>query len=100
MTNPHPTPEPPTAKVTTLGGMLTTLARSEDDRDCLEVFAELLDTKNEGLWPLMLNVIVEPVAGAQILMIGHVRPGMTLQLDKDLESQVVQLWFPETGYDD
>lgn len=99
MTNSHPTPKPPTANVTALGATLTNLSRSEDDRDCLEVFAELLDTNSEGLWPLMLNVIVEPVAGAQILVVGHVRPGMTLQLDKDLEAQVVRFWFPEAGSD-
>ncbi len=99
MTNPHHKPDPAAANVTTLGATLTKLARSEDDLDCLEVFADLLDTKHEGLWPLLLNVVVEPLGGAQILMIGHVRPGMTLQLDEDLEIRLLQPWFPEPDSD-
>lgn len=53
----------------------------------------------KALWPLLLNVVVEPLGGAQILMIGHVRPGMTLQLDEDLEIRLLQPWFPEPDSD-
>ena len=100
MSHRHKDPEPPTGHVARLGATLTALATSPDDRDCLEVFAELLNVGNDAMRPLLLSVVVEPLAGAQILMVGHVRPGFTLQVDADLQVRLVQLWFPETERDD
>lgn len=100
MTDPHQEPDLPTTNVSALGATLTSLASSSNDRDCLEVFADLLNVENEAMWPLLLNVVVEPLAGAQVLMVGHVRPGMTLQIDADLEVRLVQPWFPEPESDD
>lgn len=92
MANPRHQAEP-TPNVSTLGARLTGLARSADDLDCLEVFADLLHHPTQPTWPLLLTVVVEPLGGAEILTAGHVRPGMTLQLDRDLELRVTQLWF-------
>lgn len=50
--------------------------------------------------PLLLNVLVEPRGGAQILMAGHVRPGMTLQVDADLQVHLTRLWYQEDERDD
>lgn len=94
MTDRHQEPEPATPYVQELGPRLTDLATSAEDRDCLETFAQALDNKYEAVWPLLLTVVVEPLAGAQMVMVGHVRPGMTFQLDADLQLRLIRPWFP------
>jgi hypothetical protein len=100
MPKPHQDPEPPTEHVANLGATLTKLARSSDDRDCLDVFADALNVGTDVMGPLLLTVLVEPLAGAQIAMVGHVCRGMTLQVDADLEVRLIQPWFPEIERDD
>jgi hypothetical protein len=89
----RPHVEPPTESVEALGANLAALASSADHLGCLEVFANAL--KGEAPFPLLLNVLIEPLGGAQILTIGNPRPGLTLQVDADLEVNVTQLWFGE-----
>ena len=94
-----PNPDLPADCVVHLGATLSALAVSPEDRDCLDVFAEALSDGHEGVWPLLFTVLVEPLAGAQIITVGHVRPGMTFQVDADLQVRLIQLWYPETEGD-
>lgn len=84
--------------VADLGATLIALASSPAHRHCLEVFADTL--KAEALRPLFLTVLVEPRGGAQIFMVGRVCPGMTLQVDADLQLNMTQLWYGEGERDD
>lgn len=77
--------------VRALGERLAALADSPDDLECLEMFAQLLEVGPESTGPLLLSVLVEP-RGAQVLMVGHPCPGLTLQVDDDLRLQLAQLW--------
>ena len=100
MTGPdQETPSPPD-QVARLGATLAALANTPDDRDCLEVFADLLNLKSDATRPHLLTVLLEPTGGAQILTIGHACPGLTVQLDTDLQLSVPQIWFGEHGSDD
>jgi hypothetical protein len=100
MADPHQDPAQPTDHVANLGATLTALAKSPEDQDCLEVFAELLHLGTDELRPHLFTVLLEPAGGAQILTIGHACPGLTLQVDADLEVRLPQLWFQETDGDD
>lgn len=84
-----PAPEPPTEQVAALGSTLAALASTPDDLDLLDDYAELLDVGPEVLGPLLLIVLVEPLAGAQILPVGHACPGLTFRVDADLDLRVV-----------
>jgi hypothetical protein len=46
--------------------------------------------------PLLFNVLDE----AQILMIGRVRPCMTILVDANLQIRAIQLWCQENERDD
>jgi hypothetical protein len=87
---------PPADHVLRLGDALSAAARTADDRDCLEMFAELLSLESEGGRPHLLTVLLKPDGGAQILMIGHACPGLTLQVGTDDSVDPVQLCFGET----
>jgi hypothetical protein len=99
VTDPYEDFAPPTDHVANLGATLTALARSAEDRDCLEVFAELLNLESDGMRPHLLTVLLRPDGAARILTIGHVGPGLTLQVDNDLGVRVTQLWFGERERD-
>lgn len=96
MTDSSATPRPATDHVVRLGSALNAAARTAEHRDCLEVFAELLSLESDGGRPHLLTVLLEPDGGAQILMIGHACPGLTLQVGADYSVDPVQLWFGET----
>lgn len=95
MTDPQNDRESSTHNIANLGATLAALARSPADRECLEVFANLVAVKNDALRPHLLTVLLEPQGTAQIFMVGHACPGLTLQLDADLEISIPQLWFNE-----
>jgi len=78
-----------------LGAKLSASANTPDDRDCLEVFAALLDLERDGGRPHLLTVLLEPAGGVQILTIGHASPGLTVQVDQELQLDLIQLWFGE-----
>lgn len=83
-----PTPE----AVARLGANLAAISRSEDELDCLEVFAEIVES---GLaHPMLLGVIVTS-GSARILTIGNPHPGLTLRVDDDLDFDVVKLWLDD-----
>jgi hypothetical protein len=82
--------------VARLGPNLTALARSDDELDCLEVFAQIIESGSE--LPMFLGVIVAP-GGARILTIGNPNPGLTLQVDADLDFDLTHLWFGERDTD-
>jgi hypothetical protein len=100
MTNPHQDTPPTSHSVADLGATLTALANTPDHRDCLEVFAELVNLENDATRPHLLAVLLEPAGGAQILTIGHACPGLTVQVDADLQLSVPQIWFGEHDGDD
>lgn len=101
MTDSSAIPPPPTDHVLRLGSALSAAARTADDRDCLEMFAELLSLESDGGRPHLLTVLLESDGGAQVLMIGHACPGLTLQVGAEYSVDPVQLWFGETeGRDD
>ncbi|HEY8652587.1 MAG TPA: hypothetical protein VIL87_05755 [Dermatophilaceae bacterium] len=100
MTEAHQNSEPPIDHVADLGATFTALASSSDDLDCLEVFANAQNVGTDEMGPLLFNVLVEPLAEAQILMIGRVRPGMTILVDADLQIRAIQLWCQENERDD
>ena len=100
MINPREDPPPTTDHVATLGATLSALANTSDHRDCLEVFAELLNLKSDPTRPHLLTVLLEPTGGAQILAVGHARPGLTVQVDANLQLSVPQIWFGEHEDDD
>lgn len=100
MTEAHQNSESPIDHVADLGATLTALASSSDDLDCLEVFANAQNVGTDEMGPLLFNVLVEPLAEAQILMIGRVRPGMTILVDADLQTRAIQLWCQENERDD
>jgi hypothetical protein len=77
-----------------LGANLAALARSEDDLDCLEVFAKLVESGTQV--PSLLSVIVAP-DGARIITIGNPNPGLTLQVKSDHTFALPQLAFGEAG---
>lgn len=95
MTDPDQDTSLPTDQVADLGTALSALANTPADRECLEVFADLLNLKSDATRPHLLTVLVEPTGGAQILTIGHACPGLTIQVDADLQLSVPQLWFGE-----
>ena len=67
------------------------LASSADDLDCLDVFARLLSAgRPESGHPLLLTVLVEPLAGAQNFMAGNVRPGTIFRVDEDLQVRLTR----------
>ena len=78
-------PSPPPHNVAALGTTLASLASSAHDRDCLQLFADELYQGTEAIDPLLLTVLIEPLAGAQIGMINFVRPGLTIRIDDDLQ---------------
>lgn len=82
--------------VARLGANLSALAGSDDELDCLEVFAEIIESGSEH--PMLLGVIVAP-GGARILTIGNPNPGLTLQVDADLDFDLIQLWFGDRDTD-
>jgi hypothetical protein len=95
MTHPDQDTLLPKDQVADLGTALLALANTPADRDCLEVFADLLNLKSDATRPHLLTVLLEPTGGAQILTIGHARPGLTVQVDADLHLSVPQIWFGE-----
>lgn len=95
MTDPDQDTPPPTDHVADLGPALDALANTPAHRDCLEVFADLLNLDGEATGPHLLTVLLEPTGGAQILTIGHACPGLTVQVDADLRLSVPQIWFGE-----
>jgi hypothetical protein len=96
MTDSPAIPPSPTNDVLRLGDALTAAARTPDDRECLEMFAELLSLESDGGRPHLLTVLLEPDGAAQILMIGHACPGLTVQVGADHSVNPVQLWFDPT----
>jgi|BarGraNGADG00212_1021973.scaffolds.fasta_scaffold115673_2 hypothetical protein len=96
MTEAHQNSESPIDHVADLGATLTALASSSDDLDCLEVFANAQNVGTDEMGPLLFNVLVE----AQILMIGRVRPCMTILVDANLQIRAIQLWCQENERDD
>ena len=66
----------------------------------MEVFAEQLALETDGLRPHLLTVLLEPAGGVQILTIGHACPGLTIQIDEDLQLDPIQLWFGENDRED
>lgn len=81
--------------VRTLGPRLRSLADSEDSRQCLEVFADLVTMKSDATRPHFLAVMVRPDGGVEMLTIGHACPGLTIEVGSDLELTVPQLWADE-----
>lgn len=100
MIDPHQNTQQPTDNVADLGATLAALAHTPDHRDCLEVFADLLTLESDPTRPHLLTVLLEPTGGAQILTIGHACPGLTVQVDADLQLSVPQIWFGEHEGDD
>jgi hypothetical protein len=100
MIKPHRDTQPPTDSVADLGATLTALANTPGHRDCLELFAEMVNLESDTTRPHLLTVLLEPTGGAQILTIGHAGPGLTVQVDDDLQLSVPQLWFGEHEGDD
>ena len=100
MIRPDQDTQPPTDNLANLGARLAALANSSDDWACLEVFARLLNLERDGTRPHLLSVLLQPEGGAQILTVGHACPGLTLQVDANLELDVPQLWFNEAGGDE
>lgn len=92
-------PQPPTQHVAKLGATLNTLANTPESRDCLEVFAQLTSLERDATRPHLLTVLLEPSGGVQILTIGHACPGLTVQVDDDLQLTVPHLWFGENEGD-
>lgn len=95
MTGTGQDPAPPRDHVADLGPALRASAGTPDDRDCLEVFADLLNRERDATRPHLLTVLLGPTGRAQILTIGHACPGLTVQVDDDLQLSVPQLWFGE-----
>ena len=95
MTDPDQDTPPPKDQVANLGTALNALASTPADRDCLEVFADLLNLKSDATRPHLLMVLLQPTGGAQILTTGHACPGLTVQVDANLQLSVPQLWFGE-----
>lgn len=85
----HPHPDPQTGNVTKLGTNLSGLASTPDDRDLLAAFADLLDVGTDSLGPLLLLVLVEPLAGAQIIPVGHACPGLTFRVNDHLDLRLI-----------
>ena len=100
MTHPNQKPEPQTDLVANLGATLAALAISSDDLGCLDMFAQALDVGTDAMGPLLLTVLVEPLAGAQIAMVGHVRPGTVFRVDADLQVRLTHLWDREIEHDE
>ena len=78
-------PSPLPHNVAALGTTLDGLASSVHDRDCLQLFADELYQGTEAIDPLLLTVLVEPLAGAQIGVVNCVPPGLTIRIDDDLQ---------------
>ena len=85
----HPHPDPRADNVTKLGTNLSGLASTPDDRDLLAAFADLLDVGTDSLGPLLLLVLVEPLAGAQIVPVGHACPGLTFRVNDHLDLRLI-----------
>jgi len=77
-----------------LGANLAALAQSEDDMDCLEVFAKLVESGTQV--PSLLSVIVAP-DGARIITIGNPNCGLILQVTPAHTFAFPQLAFGEIG---
>ena len=66
MTHPHRTLSRRRSTSQAVGATLTALASSSDDRDCIDVFANALDVGTEAKGPLLLTVLVEPLASSTL----------------------------------
>ena len=89
----------PISEVVALGPTLASRAKNADFLDCLEVFAQLLQLEQDGGRPHLMAVLLEPGGEVQIVTIGHASPGLTVQVDRNLELDVPQIWFGERdGY--
>lgn len=88
MTHREPAPE-----LANFGALLAASAKNDGHLDCLEVFAQLLQLDEDDGRPHLMTVLLEPGGEVQVVTIGHAGPGLTIQVNAELELDVPQLWF-------
>jgi hypothetical protein len=77
------------ANVAALGTTLNALASSASDRHYLRLAADAVHQISTETGALLLTVLVEALAGAQISLLPRVRPGTSISVDDDLRVDVV-----------
>jgi hypothetical protein len=80
-----------------LGPRLCSVADSRADQRYLEMFANALAATTHSTQALLLTVLVKPEGGAQIDMVAPARPGMSMEIDDELQVQVLPTTPTEFG---
>lgn len=86
--DPAASPEPVPVNVRELGPRLWSIASSGAHQNCLEMFANALASTTLLAEALLLTVLVGPGGGAQIDMVTPASPGISVEIDDDLQVQV------------